>query len=420
MTHRERLALTLNHHQPDRVPVDFGSTAVTGISAQVVYQLRQALGLDEPDTPVKVTEPYQMLGEVGDDLREALGLDTVGLGREKNLFGFALTDWKSWKLFDGTPVLVPGAFNTEPEPDGDLLMYPEGDRSAPPSGRMPRDGYYFDSIIRQEPIIEDRLDPADNLEEFQPISDEELERLAQKADRLYTQTPYALVANFGGTGFGDIAHIPAPGLRHPKGIRDVAEWYMSLAIRQDYVGAVFERQCAIALANLGRIAEVVGDRVHVIMVTGTDFGTQRGPFAPPATYHKLFQPFHTEVNRWIHEHTSWKTFIHTCGSVEALLEDFIAAGFDILNPVQCSAADMDPRHLKAKYGDRLTFWGAAIDTQKTLPFGTPEEVRAEVRERLDILAPGGGFVFNAIHNIQPKTPIENVLAMFDALREFAG
>ena len=420
MTHRERLAQALNHQEPDRVPVDFGSTAVTGISAQVVSQLRLALGLDQPGDRVKVTEPYQMLGQVDDDLREALGLDTVGLGREKNLFGFAATDWKEWELFDGTPVLVPGAFNTEPEPNGDLLMYPEGDRSAPPSGRMPPGGYYFDSIIRQEPIDEQHLNPEDNLEEFQPITDRELERLRREADRLYTETDYALVANFGGTGFGDIAHVPAPFLKHPRGIRDVAEWYISLALRQDYVRAVFERQCAIGLANLERIAAVVGDRVQVVMVTGTDFGTQRGPFAPPATYRSLFKPFHTEVNRWIHEHTSWKTFMHTCGSVEALLEDFIEAGFDILNPVQCSAAGMDPPHLKRRYGGRLTFWGAAVDTQQTLPFGTPDEVRAEVRERLGLLAPGGGFVFNAIHNIQPKTPVENVLALFDTVKQCGG
>jgi len=182
---------------------------------------------------------------------------------------------------------------------------------------------------------------------------------------------------------------------------------------------VFQGQCEIALQNLDRIAEAVGHRVQVLMVTGADFGTQRGPFISADTYRDLFKPFHKAVNDWAHDNTTWKTFIHTCGGVEPLIEDFIDAGFDILNPVQCSAEGMAPEHLKREYGDRLTFWGGGVDTQKTLPFGTPEEVRKEVLERLEIFAPGGGFVFNTIHNIQPNTPVENLLAMFEAVREFA-
>jgi len=420
MTSRERLHLALNHQEADRIPVDLGSTAVTGISASTLSRLRLALGLDQPGDRVKVIEPYQMLGEVTHDLREALGIDTTGLGRRSTLFGFRNEGWKEWGLFDGTPVLVPGGFNTEPEPNGDLLQYPEGDKSVPPSGRMPKGGYYHDSIIRQEPIDEARLDPRDNLEEFDPIADDDLASFGEESERLYTQTEYALVANYGGTGFGDIALVPAMWLKHPKGIRDVAEWYMSTLIRRDYVHRVFEGQCEVALQNLARIAPVVGDRVQVVMLTGSDFGTQRGPFASLETYRELFRPFHQALNDWVHANTSWKCFIHTCGGVEPLLEDFIEAGFDVLNPVQCSAAGMDPKHLKREYGDRLTFWGGAVDTQKTLPFGTPEEVRREVLDRLEVFAPAGGFVFNPIHNIQPKTPVENVLAMFGALREFGG
>jgi len=419
-TSRERVLAAIQHQQPDRVPLDLGATPVTGIAASVLHRLRVALGLSGPDDPVKITEPYQVLGEVEDDLRDALGIDTVGLGRSRNLFGFENKDWKEWRLPDGTPVLVPAAFNTEPEPNGDLVMYPEGDRSAPPSGRMPKGGYYFDTIIRQDPIDEDRLDPEDNLEEFTPIGDAELARLAEDAKRLHADTARAIVANFGGTSFGDIALVPAPFLRHPRGIRDVEEWYISTHARQDYVRQVFEGQCEIALDNLARIAKAVGDRPQVLFVTGTDLGTQRGPFCSTPTYRALFAPFHARVNTWVHEHTVWKTFIHTCGGVEPLIEDFIDAGFDILNPVQFSADGMDPRELKRKYGGRITFWGGAVDTQKTLPFGTPDEVRAEVRERLELLAPGGGFVLNPIHNIQPKTPVENVLAMFRAFREFHG
>jgi hypothetical protein len=418
LTSRERVNMALNHQEPDRVPLDLGGSPVSGMHVSVVYALRQALGLDAPGTPVKVVEPYQMLGEIAPDLINALGVDIVPLGAPTTMFGFKNEGWKPWTTFDGTPVLVPEGFNTVPEPDGDLLMYPEGDQSVPPSGRMPSGGWYFDAIVRQPPIDEANLNVEDNLEEFAPITDDVLDHFAREADRLYTQTDKAILANFGGTAFGDIALVPATQLKHPKGIRDIEEWYVSTIARRDYVRAIFERQCEIALANLEKLYAVVGDRVAVVMVTGTDFGAQTGPFISPKTYRSLYQPFHIRVNTWIHTHTSWKTFIHSCGSVYALIPDFIDAGFDILNPVQCSAAHMDPAALKQAFGDHITFWGGGVDTQKTLPFGTPGDVRREVRERLRIFAPGGGFVFNTIHNVQPLSPVENVLALYETVREY--
>ena len=417
MSSRERVALALEHKEPDRVPLDLGGSGVTGMHVSVVYKLRQALALDPPGTPVKVIEPYQMLGEIKDDLIEALGVDVVGLSSLTTMFGFRNEGWKPWVTFDGTPVLVPAGFNTEPEPEGDLLMYPEGDKTVPPSGRMPAGGWYFDAIIRQPPIDEDTLSVEDNLEEFGPITDEELAYFEREAKRLYEETDKAILGNFGGTGFGDIALVPAPWLKNPKGIRDVEEWYISTVTRKEYVKAVFERQCEIALDNLAKIYEVVGNRVTAVFVTGTDFGAQQGPFISPRAYKELYLPFHKRVNDWIHTNTKWKSFIHSCGSVRKLIPAFIEAGFEIINPVQCSAADMDPRELKRAFGDVLTFWGGGVDTQKTLPFGSVEEVRQEVAERIRIFGPGGGFVFNTIHNVQPLTPIENVLAMYETLRE---
>jgi hypothetical protein len=417
MTSRERVETALNHEEPDRLPLDLGASAVTGMHVSSVYALRQALGLDSPGTPVKVVEPYQMLGEIAPDLMEALGVDVVGLGGPRTMFGFKNENWKPWTLFDGTPVLVPEGFNTEPEPNGDLLMYPEGDRSAPPSGRMPKNGYFFDTIVRQEPIDDDKLDVEDNLEEFGPISDEDLEHFRTEADRLYA-TGKAIFASFGGTAFGDIALVPAPQLKHPKGIRDVAEWYMSTVTRSDYVREVFERQCEIALANLQQIYGVVGDTVTVLFVTGTDFGTQHGPFISPDIYRDLYKPFHVRVNDWVHGHTSWKCLIHSCGSVAAFLDDFVDAGFDVLNPVQCSAAGMDPDGLKKRYGEHLTFWGGGVDTQHTLPFGTADDVHIQVRERIRTFGKNGGFVFNATHNIQACIPVQNLTALYDAVRDY--
>jgi hypothetical protein len=418
MISRERLEIALKHGEPDRVPLDLGGSATTGMHVSSVFRLRQALELDEPGTPVKVVEPYQMLGEIQPDLMAALGVDVVGLGSTKTLFGFRNDGWKPWTTFDGTPVLVPEGFNTEPEANGDILMYPEGDRSAPPSGRMPEGGWYFDTIVRQPPIDDDRLNVEDNLEEFGPISSEELEHFRAEADRLYSQTDKAILANFGGTAFGDIALVPAPWLRHPKGIRDVEEWYVSTALRRDYVYEVFDRQCEIALGNLDKMYAAVGDRVAAVFVTGTDFGTQKGPFMSTRAYRDLYMPFHRRVNDWVHANTAWKTFIHTCGSVIALLPDLVEAGFDILNPVQCSAAGMDPIVLKRRFGHQITFWGGGIDTQGTLPFGTPDQVQQEARERIEVFAPGGGFVFNAIHNIQARVPVENLLALFEAVKGY--
>ncbi|MGC8794669.1 MAG: alpha-galactosidase, partial [Bryobacteraceae bacterium] len=177
-----------------------------------------------------------------------------------------------------------------------------------------------------------------------------------------------------GAAFGDIALVPAPFLKAPKGIRDVSEWYISTLTRRDYVRAVFERQCAIALGNIDVLIHMFGDLVQVAYITGTDFGTQRGPFISRAAYRELYQPFHRVINDHIHRHTRWKTFMHSCGSVYQLIPDFIEAGFDILNPVQCSAADMDAARLKREFGKDIVFWGGGVDTQRTLAFGTPAQV----------------------------------------------
>ena len=417
MNSRERVRLALDHQEPDRIPLDLGASPVTGMHVSTVYALRQALRLDKPGAPVKIIEPYQNLGEIKPDLIQALGIDVVGVSPPGTLFGFKNEGYKPWTGFDGIPVLVPKGYNTEPEPNGDILMYPEGDKSAPPSGRMPEGGWYFDTIVRQPPLDAAALDVQDNLEEFGFISDKDLEYFRQEIGRLYDDTDKAILANFGGTAFGDISLVPTPWLKRPRGIRDMEEWYISTVTRQDYVRSIYEQQCEVALENLARLYEAVGDRVTAVYMSGTDFGTQRGLFMSPKTYRALYKPFQKRLNDWVHEHTSWKTFMHSCGSVMALIPDFIEAGFDILNPVQWTADDMDPATLKARFGDRVTFWGGGVDTQNTLPFGTPDQVRDQVRECIKTFGPGGGFVFNTIHNVQPQVPVENVLAMYETLRE---
>ncbi len=417
MCARKRVLDALNHRQPDRVPLDIGATMCSGMHVSCVAALRDFYGLEK--RPVKVHEPFQMLGLIEEDLEEAIGVDIEGVNGRNTLFGFPCADWKPWRLDSGLEVLVPGRFNTTRDEKGNTYLYPEGDTGVPPSGKMPRGGFYFDAIIRQEAFDEDRLDPEDNLEEFTPITGEDLDHF-KTAIRRAAGTGRAVLASFGGMGLGDVALVPGPFLKHPKGIRDVAEWYISTAIRQDYIHQVFARQTDIALENLRVLNEAVGKDVAVAFICGTDFGTQTSTFCSPETFQALYVPYYKKINGWIHAHTSWKTFKHCCGAIEPFLKLFIEAGFDVINPVQCSAAGMEPEHLKNTYGDHLTFWGGGVDTQHVLPFGTPRQVREQVLARCDIFSRNGGFVFAAIHNIQAGTPVANIAAMIEAVHAFNG
>ncbi|MFO7732987.1 MAG: uroporphyrinogen decarboxylase family protein [Candidatus Aminicenantes bacterium] len=417
MTSRERLAAALDRRQPDRVPVDFNGTGVTGMHVKCVIGLRDRYGLEK--RLVKVHEPYQMLGWIDDDLQQALGIDVEGVYGPDTMFGYRNENWTPWRMDDGTEVLMSGNFQTTKDANGDTLVFPGGDRSAPPSGRLPRNGFFFDTIIRQEPIEEATLDPADNFEEFGPITEETLEHFQRESSRAGA-TGRGIIASFGGTSLGDIALVPAPGLRRPKGIRDVEEWYISTLARKPYVHAVFERQVEMALENLEKLRARVGNQVQAVFLCGTDFGTQRSTFCSVAAFRELYMPYYKRLNDWVHRHTAWKTFKHSCGAVRTLIPSFIECGFDILNPVQTSAAGMDAAALKADFGGELVFWGGGVDTQGTLAFGTPEDVRTEVLRRCEIFGRGGGFVFNAVHNIQANVPVANIEAMFAALGEHNG
>ena len=195
---------------------------------------------------------------------------------------------------------------------------------------------------------------------------------------------------------------------------------MSTLIRQDYIQQVFDKQTDIAIENLKKIFRRIGNRIDAVFTCGTDFGTQAAQFCSPETFNELYVPYYKKVNTWIHQNTEWKTFKHSCGAVVPLMESFIEAGFDIINPVQINAANMDPAFLKKEFGDRIVFWGGGVDTQKILPFGSPVEVKDHVIENCEIFGTDGGFVFNTVHNIQANVPIENVVAMLEGLRIFGG
>jgi hypothetical protein len=415
MTSRERVRKAISHVQPDRPPLDLGSTLVTGIHVSAYERLKKALGLGGGVS--RVYDPFQMLGVVEEPVKKALGVDTFGIELPTTLFGYRNENWKRFTLFDGTEVEISGHFEYDVLPGGDIVQYPKGDRSAPPSGRMPRGGFYFDSIVRQEPIDENALDPKEWVaQSYSLYRDDELRFLEETARHWYESSDYSLVGNFWGAGFGDIALVPGPAIAHPKGIRDPEEWYVSSITRKDYVREIFQLQFELQMKNLAAYRQAVGDKIDVVVMSGTDFGSQNGPFISPASYRETFKPLHRQMNDWVHANTGWKTFYHTCGSIVAFLDDFAEAGIDILNPVQISAAGMSPEFLKKEYGDRFVFWGGAVDAQHTLSFGTPDQVKEETARNVGIFSRGGGYVCNNVHNIQANVSTENLMALFQGIR----
>jgi hypothetical protein len=411
-TSKETVRQSLNHRHGERIPVDFGATSVTGIHCRIVAALRRHYALEEK--PVRIIEPFQMLGEVDEELREIMGIDVVGVWGRQNMFAIDETRLHEQITPWGQPVLIAEGIDLTPDKNGNVYIYAGGDRRFPPSAVMP-DGCFFVNAIEREGTVDDAsLSASDNLEEFGIMTEDDLSHFDREADRA-AATGAAVVAAFGGTALGDIAFVPGMGLKQPKGIRSVSEWYMSTILRPDYIHRIFEKQTDIAIQNYQLLRDRIGNRVDVVFTCGTDFGTQTSQFCSPETFRELWLPHYKRMNDWIHRNTSWKIFKHCCGSIIPLIPLLIEAGFDILNPVQINAKDMDTQRLKDEFGDAVTFWGGGIDTQKILPAGTPEQVREHVWKQCEILGRNGGFVFNAVHNIQANVPVENVAAMIEAL-----
>ncbi len=419
MNSRERLTCSLEHRTPDRIPADLGATAVTGISHYALHNLRSALGLKEK--PVKILDPFQLLGEAEDDVLKALKIDAVGLYGPYNFFGFKNEHWKKWISPQGIEVEVGENFNTTTDDAGNIYIYPQGDLTVRPSAVLPKGGFYFDSIVRSEQIDEENLSGRKDFgEQFTLYTDDVLEFFRVNAENLYRNTEYGIILNFAGAAIGDAAFLPGASVKRTPGIRKLDEWYMAHLLYPEYIKEVYEFQIETAIENLKLLKQAVGERPQAVFMSGTDFGTQRSEFMSVDMFREFYKPYYKKVNDWVHQNTGWKTFYHSCGSIINLLDDFVDMGADIINPVQCSAAGMEASVLKERYGKDLVFWGGGVDTQKTLPFGTPEQVYAEVKERLEIFGQDGGFVFNTIHNIQANTPVDNLLAMFKAVEDHSG
>jgi hypothetical protein len=401
MTSRERVLKALDFQEPDRVPLDLGGSIMSGIMAHPLDRLRRHLGLEH--RPVKVYEVFQMLGEVELDLVERLGIDVLPVEPPVQFFGLRREGWKPWRLWDGTEVLVPGRFAVETDPEGGLLLHTAGDPARPVEGRMPRGGFYFDMSSLTDSHADYRPPPLAQVRRENRIEAEELEALQARAEHLRRTTDKALFL-----GCWDKLGLPWVG--------SIPDFLVLMLTDRAYVKDLFAARTETALANLEKLKHHLGKSIDILGLDGTDYGSQNSELFSPELFAELYVPYFKIQTGWVHRHTAWKTWLHTCGSVTRLLPLLVEAGVDILNPVQTSAAGMDPAWLKGRFGRRIAFWGGGVDTQRTLPFAGPEEVAAEVRSRLRTFAPGGGFVFNTIHNIQQGTPPENIAAAYDTAR----
>jgi len=407
MTSRDRVLAALNHEQPDRVPIDFSGHRSSGIAAIAYARLRKALGL--PERPIRVYDPIQQLAIVDEDVLDRFRVDTVEMGR-----GFALADehWIDWTLPDGTPCQMPRWAAPERQPGAWVLR----SKSGRVIGRMPDGAIYFEQT--HWPFLE-----SDDLDRIPEAMDETIwctvasppgplgagpegeKTLAEGARQLRARTDRAIIGLFGGNL-----------LEMGQFLYRIDRFLMLLAADPDRAHAFLDRIVELHLANLERFLRLVGPSIDII-VFGDDLGMQRGPQLSRSMYQEFFKPRHARMWQRAKELANVKVMLHCCGGVRPLLPDLIEAGLDAINPVQISCTGMESRGLKADFGRDITFWGGGCDTHLVLSRGTPDEIRRHVREQISVFNPGGGFVFQQVHNILADVPAENVIAMFDAVNE---
>ena len=413
MTSRERILSAIAHREPDRVPVDFGSTPSSGISAIAYGKLLRHLGYD--DLPVRVYDVVQQLAEPDERLLDLFGIDVIDVGRA---FNTDPSRWHPTVLADGTEAQYPVWFNPEQLEDTSWKAY---DKTGRYIARMPAGGTFFDQVYfpyfdgypsdyRDLPAaMESAIWAAFPTAPWDRAGEKDFwPTLRKKCIELKETTDRALLIGAGCNLF-----------EWGTFLRRMDNFLMDLVVQPDEVERLLDALMEVHLQTLEKICHWVGDVVDIVRF-GDDLGTQQGPFMDPDIYRRLFKPRHTRLAKYVHKHSSMHTYLHSCGSIYRMIPDLIEAGIEILNPVQTNATDMDPTRLKKEFGDDITFWGGGIETAYVLNNGTPEEVRKMVLERLEIFSPGGGYVFNTVHNILPEVPPENIVAMFNAIREFNG
>ncbi|MBN2578225.1 MAG: hypothetical protein JXB10_04470 [Pirellulales bacterium] len=410
MTPRERVLTALNHQPPDRVPIDFGGHRSSGIAAIAYAKLRRALGYAEK--PIRVYDPIQQLAIIDADVLDRFHVDTIELGR-----GFALEDkhWADWVLPDGTPCQMPAWALPERQDGQWILRAPSGRVLA----RMPDGAIYFEQCYW--PYLENddfsRLPEAlaENMwctiqSPPGPLVAHRNGRhaLADGAAALRQRTDRAIIGLFG----GNLLEVGQFLYRNDN-------FLMLLAGNPRRAQEFLDRLVEIHLANLEQYLEDVGSYIDVIAF-GDDLGSQNGPQISPQMYEELFKPRHAKMWRRAKELADVKVMLHCCGGIRPLVSHLIEAGLDATNPVQITCKGMDSRELKTEFGRKITWWGGGCDTRFILSQGTPDQIREHVRQQIEILKPGGGFVFQQVHNILADVPPENVVALFDAAYEFGS
>lgn len=410
MTSRERVEKAVNFQVPDRVPIDLGALKASGIAVTAYEALKRELGFPGMS---KVLDTRFMIAVVEEEIRRRLHVDVIPLDMSVIVNTVRPdTEWIPRKLFNGTEVLFPPGTRIQEDAEGNWRLL-EAD-GTPTTFQMPRGGYYFDdqSFDRGEGIDPTKFKPLDD------IADEDLELMARYGKQMYEETDYAMLGWGYGVCFLGLSLITDRKSNVTMG--QPSDWMCMLMTEKDACHEMMSRSVDASIKCLKLVNEAVGDRCFAWGIAADDSGTQRGEFINPDLWAEMIKPHYTRLCDWIHRNTKMKTFFHCCGSVYHLIPHFIEAGIDILNPVQATAANMEPARLKQEFGDKIVLWGGGCDTQTVLPNGTPEEVREQVRERIRTFAPGGGYIFNQVHNIQGNVPVENILAMFDAAHEFGA
>ena len=408
MNSRERVLATIRHEEPDRVPIDIGGTGVTGINLIAYGNLRRHLGLTEGKA--RIFHTWIQAAELEAEVAARLHTDTVTLPRYRMSLGIPNDKFKPWTFVDGTEFLVPEGFSPSQNEFGDYEWFEHGVKLA----EAPGEGTHGFSL-RYHPLkdatttkeIDDWFDTYDgNFMARIKVSDEELEWSRNFAKHLRETTDKAIVADY----FATI-------LEHAQGIVGWDTIYMHMLAEPHLAKHFFERLTHELVTGIKRYLGAVGDYIDVFMCAD-DIGHQRGPMMKLDVYREFVLPGHKAIFETVHTNSGAAIFFHTDGAVQTLLPELIDAGMDCFNTVQTDAADMDGMELKRKFGKNVTFWGGGVDTHRVMPFATPEQVREDVRRRIKIFAPGGGYVFSTIHNILGDVPPQNIVAAVDAILEF--
>lgn len=407
MNSRERVLKAVNFEAPDRVPIDLGGIRASGINAVVYDEMKKRMGIN---TPTRIHDKMQILAELEMEVLERLHVDVLPL--EPMTVKWARQDASAGvhkTLFCGLDVYFQPGTRIGEQKDGSWILK---SRDGKDIVRMPKDGYYFDFI--RPTMASTRINP-DAFHPCDTVSDEELEMFAEYGRFFYENTDKALLGWGACISLIGLSAILADNIT--QGSLD--EWLCMLLTEKDTAHEMMDRYVDAVTKRIQLYHQAVGDYCFAWGVASDDAGTQKGEIMSPDIFREMIKPHYKRLCDYVHAHTNWKTYLHSCGSVYNFIPEWIDAGIDILNPVQISAANMEPEHLMQAFGGKIVFWGGGCDTQRILPLATPEEVRQHVRRNIEVFSSGpGGYVFTQVHNIQQDVPVENVEAMLEAAYEF--